>query len=62
MHCGSCVVFLNRPRTRLGVNCAVFRHRFSLIRLMCSARKSGWNYHLLTEDIEFSIAQCGSRP
>ena len=47
--------FLNRPRTRLGVNCAVSGTGF-LISADVLREEGGWNYHLLTEDIEFSIA------
>ena len=47
--------FLNRPRTRLGVNCAVSGTGF-LIAADVLREEGGWNYHLLTEDIEFSIA------
>ena len=45
--------FLNRPRTRLGVNCAVSGTGF-LIAADVLREEGGWNYHLLTEDIEFS--------
>ena len=45
--------FLNRPRTRLGVNCAVSGTGF-LISADVLREEGGWNYHLLTEDIEFS--------
>lgn len=47
--------FLNRPRTRLGVNCAVSGTGF-LVSAQAIREDSGWPYHLLTEDIEFSIA------
>ena len=46
--------FLNRPRTRLGVNCAVSGTGF-LISADVLREEGGWNYHLLTEDIEFSV-------
>ena len=45
----------DRPRTRLGVNCAVSGTGF-LISADVLREEGGWNYHLLTEDIEFSIA------
>ncbi len=47
--------FLNRPRTRLGVNCAVSGTGF-LVAGDVIREENGWPYHLLTEDIEFSIA------
>ena len=47
--------FLNRPRTSLGVNCAVSGTGF-LISADVLREEGGWNYHLMTEDIEFSIA------
>ena len=47
--------FLNRPRTRLGVNCAVSGTGF-LIDANVIREDGGWPYHLLTEDIEFSIS------
>ena len=47
--------FLNRPRTQLGVNCAVSGTGF-LIAGDVIREDGGWPYHLLTEDIEFSIA------
>lgn len=59
--------YLNRPRDYLGVSCAVsgtgFLFADSLLREV-----GGWNYHLLTEDLEFTadmiargerIAYCG---
>lgn len=51
--------FLNRPRTQLGVNCAVSGTGF-LVSSQAIREDGGWPYHLLTEDIEFSIA-CASR-
>ena len=50
--------FLNRPRTQLGVNCAVSGTGF-LVSSQAIREDGGWPYHLLTEDIEFSIA-CAS--
>ena len=47
--------FLNRPRTQLGVNCAVSGTGF-LIDANVIREDGGWPYHLLTEDIEFSIS------
>ena len=46
--------FLNRPRTQLGVNCAVSGTGF-LVSAQAVREDAGWPYHLLTEDIEFSI-------
>ncbi|MGO5096924.1 glycosyltransferase family 2 protein [Agathobaculum sp. LCP25S3_E8] len=51
--------FLNRPRTQLGVNCAVSGTGF-LVAADVIREEGGWPYHLLTEDIEFSIA-CAAR-
>ena len=51
--------FLNRPRTQLGVNCAVSGTGF-LVSAQAVREDAGWPYHLLTEDIEFSIA-CATR-
>lgn len=51
--------FLNRPRTQLGVNCAVSGTGF-LVAADVIREEGGWPYHLLTEDIEFSIA-CATR-
>ena len=47
--------FLNRPRTQLGVNCAVSGTGF-LVAGDVIREDGGWPYHLLTEDIEFSIS------
>lgn len=46
--------YLNRPRTRLGVNCAVSGTGF-LVAADVIREDGGWPYHLLTEDIEFSV-------
>ena len=46
--------FLNRPRTQLGVNCAVSGTGF-LVSAQAVREDAGWPYHLLTEDIEFSV-------
>lgn len=51
--------FLNRPRTQLGVNCAISGTGF-LVAADAIREDGGWPYHLLTEDIEFSIA-CATR-
>ena len=51
--------FLNQPRTKLGVNCAVSGTGF-LVAGDVIREEGGWPYHLLTEDIEFSIA-CAAR-
>lgn len=47
--------YLNRPRTQLGVNCAVSGTGF-LVAADVIREDGGWPYHLLTEDIEFSIS------
>ena len=47
--------FLNQPRTKLGVNCAISGTGF-LVAADVIREDGGWPYHLLTEDIEFSIA------
>ncbi|MDY3617570.1 glycosyltransferase family 2 protein [Agathobaculum sp.] len=47
--------FLNRPRAQLGVNCAVSGTGF-LVAADAVREDGGWPYHLLTEDIEFSIS------
>lgn len=46
--------YLNQPRTQLGVNCAVSGTGF-LVAADVVRQENGWPYHLLTEDIEFSI-------
>lgn len=45
---------LNRPRAQMGVNCAVSGTGF-LISAEVIREDGGWPYHLLTEDIEFSV-------
>lgn len=54
--------FLNEPRTRLGVNCAISGTGF-LVAADVIQQENGWQYHLLTEDIEFSVfsAICGRK-
>ena len=51
--------YLNQPRTRLGVNCAVSGTGF-LVSAEVIREEGGWPYHLLTEDIEFSVV-CATR-
>ena len=46
--------FLNFPRTLLGTNCHVSGTGF-LISADVIRENKGWPYHLLTEDIEFSV-------
>lgn len=47
--------FLNRPRMRLGTNCHVSGTGF-LVSADVIRENGGWPYHLLTEDIEFSVS------
>lgn len=46
--------YLNHPRMQLKTNCAVSGTGFMIAREIIE-RQGGWNYHLLTEDIEFSV-------
>ena len=46
--------FLNFPRMLLGTNCAISGTGF-LISAQVVQENGGWPYHLLTEDIEFSV-------
>ncbi len=46
--------FLNGPRTKLGLNCAVSGTGF-LVAADVIREDGGWPYHLLTEDIQFSV-------
>lgn len=46
--------FLNDARMRLGTSCAVSGTGFMFSREVLRAC-DGWNFHLLTEDIEFSV-------
>ena len=46
--------FLNHPRMCFKTSCAVSGTGF-LISADIIQRNNGWNYHLLTEDIEFSV-------
>ena len=47
--------YLNNPRMMLNTNCAVSGTGF-LMSSEVVKKNNGWKYHLLTEDIEFSIA------
>lgn len=46
--------FVNRPRMMLRTSCAISGTGFLVARDIIK-EKGGWNYYLLTEDIEFSI-------
>ncbi len=46
--------YLNHPRMQLKTNCAVSGTGFMIARELIE-KQGGWNYHLLTEDIEFSV-------
>lgn len=46
--------FLNNARMMLGSSCAVSGTGF-LVSSEVIRERSGWNYHLLTEDIEFTV-------
>ena len=46
--------FLNRPRMALGTNCHVSGTGF-LVSADVIRRNGGWPFHLLTEDIQFSV-------
>lgn len=46
--------YLNHPRMQLRTNCAVSGTGFMIARELIEAQ-GGWKYHLLTEDIEFSV-------
>ncbi len=46
--------FLNNARMLLGTSCAVSGTGF-LVSSEVIRERSGWNYHLLTEDIEFTV-------
>ena len=46
--------FLNNPRMMMNTNCAVSGTGFLMSSAIVKAN-GGWKYHLLTEDIEFSI-------
>lgn len=48
-------VYLNKPRTILKSSCAVSGTGFMVHRDIIN-ENDGWKYHLLTEDIEFSVA------
>ena len=47
--------FLNFPRMLIGTNCAISGTGF-LISAEVVHQNGGWPYHLLTEDIEFSVS------
>ncbi len=47
--------YLSQPRAQLGVNCAISGTGF-LVSADVIREKGGWPYHLLTEDIEFSVS------
>lgn len=51
--------YLNAPRMCLGTNCAVSGTGF-LVASSLIRENNGWHFHLLTEDIEFSI-DCASK-
>lgn len=46
--------FLNHPRQLLGTNCAISGTGF-LLSAKAVKENGGWPFHLLTEDIEFSV-------
>lgn len=46
--------FLNQPRMALGTNCAISGTGF-LISHKLIEKHNGWPFHLLTEDIQFSV-------
>ncbi len=46
--------YINAPRMKLGVSCAVSGTGFLVAREIIE-KSDGWKYYLLTEDIEFSI-------
>lgn len=48
--------YLNHPRSALGTSCAVSGTGFMFSRRIIE-KTDGWHYHLLTEDIEFTVAQ-----
>jgi cellulose synthase/poly-beta-1,6-N-acetylglucosamine synthase-like glycosyltransferase len=48
--------YLNLPRMTLNSSCAVSGTGF-LVHADIFKENGGWNYHLLTEDIEFSVSQ-----
>ena len=47
--------FLNYPRMKLGISCAISGTGF-LVSAKTIRENGGWPYHLLTEDIEFSVS------
>jgi len=50
--------FLNGAREKLGINCAISGTGF-LVSADVVLEDGGWPYHLLTEDIEFSVVCAG---
>ena len=46
--------FLNYPRMKMGISCAISGTGF-LVSAKTIRENGGWPYHLLTEDIEFSV-------
>jgi cellulose synthase/poly-beta-1,6-N-acetylglucosamine synthase-like glycosyltransferase len=48
--------YINRPRMILNSSCAISGTGF-LVHADLIKENGGWNYHLLTEDIEFSVSQ-----
>ncbi len=46
--------YLNNARMRLGASCAISGTGFCLSRELIE-KNNGWKYHLLTEDVEFSV-------
>ena len=47
--------YLNSARARLGSSCGVSRTGFLFSQAVLDAQGGGWPFHLLTEDIEFTI-------
>ena len=47
--------YLNAARARAGTSCAVSGTGFLFSRAVLESQGGGWDYHLLTEDIEFTI-------
>lgn len=47
--------YLNRPRAMLHTSCAISGTGF-LVATDLIKERNGWHYHLLTEDIEFTVA------
>lgn len=47
--------YLNRPRMKLGTSCGVSGTGFLFSQVVID-KTGGWHYHLLTEDIEFTVS------